>query len=169
MVVEKQTLNKVGVELKTLSSKRILSNRSEFNTKFPEGSFPETQRYSSTELQKSAWEVYRDTSQGTKPIVMGRRLDTEAGEALGFQRLRTDIWTQEVNNAWVQGGIDARRRFYVGSKLNTSNFRAKAKYDLEGNFIGRGKYPETVFFKEMKQLRNARYRLVGDYMYPPKT
>ncbi|MEJ2019691.1 MAG: hypothetical protein P8X51_15840, partial [Maritimibacter sp.] len=117
----------------------------------------------SRELQESAWKVYQDTNLGSREIVMGRMLDTEAGEQLGMQRLNTDAWSPQVNDAWVQGGIDANKTFYLGSKPDISNFRA-AWDALEAN---RGNHPATVFFREMKQLRDAGYRLEGDYMVPP--
>ena len=74
------------------------------------------------------------------------------------------LQSPNVNDAFVQGGIDAGKPFYLGSSPDISNYRA-AWNALEGN---RGSHPQTVFFREMKQLRDAGYRLEGDYMLPPK-
>lgn len=95
---------------------------------------------------------------------MGRLPDTEAGSQLGMTRLDSDDWSPSVNDAFLQGGIDANKPFYLGSNADISNYRA-AWNALEGN---RGSHPQTVFFREMKQLRDAGYRLKGDYMLPPK-
>lgn len=70
-------------------------------------------------------------------------------------RLDSDSWTPSINDAFVQGGIDAGKPFYLGSNPDISNYRA-AWNALEGN---RGDHPETVFLREMKQLRDAGYRL----------
>lgn len=64
----------------------------------------------------------------------------------------------------MQGGIDANKAFYLGSSPDISNYR-NAWDELGRN---RGNYPSTVFFREMKQLRDAGYRLEGNYMLPPE-
>ncbi len=132
-----------------------ITSRSEFDRLFPESSFPPTSHHTSSELQQSAWEVYQATSQGTKPIVMGRLADTEAGEDLGFQCLDTDVWSLEVNDAWVQGGIDARRNFYLGSPETADNL-----WDAVNN-------RPTVMAREIQQLRKAGYVRQGDYYVHP--
>src|SRR5690606_598501 len=107
------------------------------------------------------YEIAKNTD---SEIVLGRLQDTEAGSQLGMTRLNSDNWSPNVNDAFVQGGIDAGKPFYLGSSPDISNYRA-AWNALEGN---RGSHPQTVFFREMKQLRDAGYRLEGDYMLPPK-
>ena len=61
------------------------------------------------------------------------------------------------------------QKHLVRSNPEIKNYRSKAELDIDGNFAGRGDHPETVFFKEIKQLRDAGYRLEGDYMVPPST
>ena len=63
---------------------------------------------------------------------MGRLDATEVADFLGFQRLNVQNWSVEVNGAWVRGGIDARRDFFVASEPNISNYRA-AGYRLDGH------------------------------------
>lgn len=138
-----------------------IANRDDFDSRFDPSSFP------SQAHADDAWSAYRSTSTDSRPIVMGRFPDTEAGEILGFQRLNARNWSPEVNDAWVQGGIDAKRSFYLGSNPSISNYRAAGIFDSNGNFLGRGEFPDTVFFREMRQLRDAGYRLDGDYMRPP--
>lgn len=137
-----------------------IKSREEFDARFDPSSFP------SQAHADAAWDAYKNTSTDPRPIVMGRLPDTEAGEAVGFQRLNTQNWSLEVNDAWVQGGIDAQRSFYLGSNPNIANYRAAAEFDSNGKYLGRGDHPDTVFFREMRQLRDAGYRLDGDYMRP---
>ena len=106
------------------------------------------------------YEIAKNTD---SEIVLGRLPDTEAGSQLGMTRLDSGNWTENVNDAFVQGGIDAGKPFYLGSRPDISNYRS-AWNALEGN---RGSHPQTVFLREMKQLRDAGYRLEGDYMLPP--
>ncbi|ODS23908.1 hypothetical protein AB835_06670 [Candidatus Endobugula sertula] len=111
-----------------------------------------------------AFKQYEVAKNTDSEIVLGRLPDTEAGSQLGMTRLNSNNWSENVNDAFVQGGIDAGKPFYLGSSPDISNYRA-AWNALEGN---RGNHPQTVFFREMKQLRDAGYRLEGDYMVPPK-
>ncbi|MBC3940100.1 hypothetical protein [Sphingomonas albertensis] len=76
-------------------------------------------------------------------------------------------WIVEANDAWIQGGIDAKLPFYLGTNASIENFRAPADFDVNGNFIGRGQYPTTVFLREMQLLAKAGYTLKGNYMIPP--
>ena len=76
-----------------------------------------------------------------------------------MQRLNNPDWSVSVNDAWVQGGIDAKKKFYLGSNPDTKSLRRQS--------YPHGSYPTTVFFRELKQLRDAGYRRVGDYMVPP--
>ena len=142
---------------------QAVTTRAAFDLKFSPDSFK------SPEHADAAWQVYRDTSTDPRHIVVGRLDDTRAAEARGFQRLGipNDVWEQRVNDAWVQGGIDAGRPFYVASHPEIANYRSVAREGPGGEFLGRGGYPETVFFKEMKQLRDAGYYLDGDFMRPP--
>jgi len=93
-------------------------------------------------------------SDGT--LVIGRLPDTAVGSELGMTRLDSLDWTPNVNDAWVQGGIDAEKPFYLGSPIKIGNLRS-------GDPI----YPTTVYFRELQQLRAAGYYREGDFMLPP--
>jgi hypothetical protein len=131
------------------ASRKVLRNKDEFLAKY--GS-----RYGSDKEADAAWRSYQQTANSPNELVMGRLEDTEAGEALGMTRLNEPDWTVNVNDAWIQGGIDSGKPFYLGSPINMGNLRS-----------GNPTYPTTVFFRELKQLRDAGYRRVGDYMVPP--
>ena len=92
---------------------------------------------------------------------MGRLPDTEAGEAMGMQRLNSDVWSPQVNDAWVQGGIDANKPFYLGSPTTVGNLRTQP-YPHHPDF------PMTVTYRELSQLKAAGYTRSGDYLIPPK-
>jgi hypothetical protein len=101
--------------------------------------------------------VYRESFYSKEPLVIGRLDDTAAGAKLGMRRLNDPDWTINVNDAWIQGGIDAQKPFYLGSNISISNLRS-------GNPI----HPKTVFFRELEQLRAAGYQKQGNWMMPPK-
>ncbi|WMT01169.1 hypothetical protein RDV84_14305 [Lysobacter yananisis] len=105
---------------------------------------------------RSAWKVYKDTSTDPTEIVMGRLEDTAVGAELGMQRLNAPAWNPQINDAWVQGGIDASRKFYLASPIRFNTLRS-----------GDPLYPTTVFMRELKMLRGAGYSRQGDYMIPP--
>ncbi|MGI4792751.1 MAG: RHS repeat-associated core domain-containing protein, partial [Janthinobacterium lividum] len=90
-------------------------------------------------------------------LVIGRLADTTAGSELGMTRLNDPDWTPNVNDAWIQGGIDANKPFYLGSNTSIGNLRSPAG----------SPYPTTVFMRELKQLREAGYTRQGDYLIPP--
>lgn len=100
--------------------------------------------------------VYAESHNSKEPLVIGRLEDTKAGSELGFRRLNDPDWTPKVNDAWMQGGIDAKKPFYLGSNPTMKNLRSNNP-----------QYPTTVFFRELKQLRAAGYTRQGDWMMPP--
>ncbi len=101
--------------------------------------------------------AYKEAFESTAELVIGRLPDTNAGAGLGMTRLNTNNWSLNVNDAWVQGGIDANKPFYLGSNISIGNLRSDDP-----------RFPTTVFMRELKQLREAGYTRVGDYMMPPK-
>jgi hypothetical protein len=105
-----------------------------------------------------AYRQYRLAAESDTELVLGRLPDTEAGAQLGMTRLDApnDLWSPSVNDAFIQGGIDAGRPFYLGSNVEIGNLRSNNPT-----------YPTTVFFRELRQLRDAGYVRVGDYMVPP--
>jgi len=96
-----------------------------------------------------------NNSQG--PLVIGRLEDTAAGADMGMTRLNEPDWTINVNDAWIQGGVDAQQPFYLGSPIKIGNLRS-------GNPI----YPTTVYFRKLQQLRAAGHYREGDLMLPPE-
>ncbi len=115
---------------------------------------------SKTELD-AAWKVYQENSGSKEELVIGRLKDTEAGEALGVRRLNNPNWTVNVNDAWIQGGIDAKKHFYLGSESSVAHLRAQA-------WPHHPQYPYTVKYRELKQLNAVGYTRSGDYLMPPK-
>lgn len=100
---------------------------------------------------------YNQAKNTTGELVIGRLDDTAAGSELGMTRLNEPDWTINVNDAWIQGGIDAGKPFYLGSNISPNNLRS-----------GNPTYPFTVFFRELKQLRDAGYYRQGNMMLPPR-
>jgi LysM repeat protein len=105
----------------------------------------------------AAQRAYAQTFNSENTLVIGRLPDTAVGEELGMTRLNEPNWTENVNDAWIQGGVDAQKPFYLGSDISIGNLRS-------GNPI----FPKTVYFRELQQLRGAGYYREGDFMMPPK-
>jgi hypothetical protein len=100
--------------------------------------------------------AYKQAFSSSEELVIGRLDDTAAGAQLRMRRLNEPDWTINVNDAWVQGGIDGGKPFYLGSNISISNLRS-----------GSPIFPKTVFFRELEQLREANYFRQGNYMLPP--
>lgn len=115
-----------------------------------------TRGYFETQAEAdAAWQVYRELLNTSATPIIGRQMDTAvAGEWADHAILNNPNWTLRVNDAWIQAGIDRRARFYLGSPQNN----ATLKHPI---------YGETVFKRELDQLRRAGYRQEGDYMIPP--
>jgi RHS repeat-associated protein len=135
-----------------LACKEILGSQSEFDAKY-------SSRFSSKKEADAAWKVYKESSGSREELVIGRLNDTAAGAELGMRRLDNPDWTINVNDAWVQGGVDGGKPFYLGSNPTISNLRTQP--------YPHSPYPTTVTFRELQQLRSAGYQRVGDYMMPP--
>lgn len=99
-----------------------------------------------------AWRVYKEAAQSNEQLAIGRLQDTEAAETMGMRRLSTSAWTPEVNAAWVQGGIDADRSFYLATEPTPAN--------LYNNLTRSA----TIFGDELTQLNSADYQRVGTEM-----
>jgi hypothetical protein len=104
----------------------------------------------------TAERVYWQARNSSETLVIGRLQDTAAGAELGMRRLNEPTWSINVNDAWIQGGIDGGKPFYLGSNISIGNLRS-----------GNPMYPKTVFFRELEQLKAAGYIKQGDWMYPP--
>ncbi|WP_412794201.1 polymorphic toxin-type HINT domain-containing protein [Streptomyces sp. MS06] len=86
--------------------------------------------------------------------VIGRKSDVNvAREWEGHEVLDLPRWSIEQNDRWIKGVIDSRQKVYVSSP-ERGNLRTPG---------GR----ETVFARELRQLRDAGYTRDGDYMLPP--
>lgn len=102
----------------------------------------------------TGWKVYKESSQSIQELAIGRLPDTQAAESLGMRRLNTSGWTPEVNDAWVKGGIDANKPFYLASAPVKSN-----RVNPPGS-----RFEFTVFDRELKQLEASGYKQDGEYM-----
>jgi hypothetical protein len=100
--------------------------------------------------------AYYEAFDSAEPLVIGRMGDTAVGAELGMRRLNSPNWTPRVNDAWVQGGIDAGKPFYLGSNISIGNLRS-----------GDRQFPTTIFFRELRQLRDAAYHREEVWMLPP--
>jgi RHS repeat-associated protein len=114
-------------------------------------------RFNNAKDAAAGWRVYKQSSGSAEPLVIGRLPDTKTGDKLGMTRLNDPNWSPNVNDAWMQGGIDARKPFYLGSEPSDAN-----RYNAPGS-----EHPTTVFHRELGQLENAGYNRTGDYMTPP--
>ena len=111
-----------------------------------------------TRQARAAARAYKEAFNSAEDLVIGRLPDTETGASLGMRRLYDPAdWDPIVNDAWMYGGIDAGKPFYLGSNISIGNLRS-----------GDALFPTTVFFRELKQLRGAEYHRQGDWMLPPK-
>jgi hypothetical protein len=100
----------------------------------------------------------RATAAGADDVVyvIGRSFDTAvARDWPGHKILDIPDWTPGKNRAWIQSIIDARAKVYIGSPQTPGN--------LLNPVTGRAR----PFAEELKQLMDAGYRQVGDYLLPP--
>ena len=58
------------------------------------------------------------------------------------------LWNEQVNDQWIQEGINNRQIFYTASPETTEN--------LAG-----------VYGREISQIKSAGYQKTGDAYYPP--
>jgi hypothetical protein len=72
----------------------------------------------------------------------------------GFNVLNARGWTLAMNDAWVQSGIDAGRRFLVTDLQTGANLYSE-------------RFGASVFARELNQLNAAGYTQVGNMMVPP--
>ena len=69
--------------------------------------FAAVRRFSSQAEAQKAWAAYRQAANAEKGIVIGHG-DAPINSAFnGWQALRTSNWTQAVNDAWIDGAVDA--------------------------------------------------------------
>ena len=138
-----------GIDIFGLSGGSVASGWNEFQSK-TKGWFG-----SRTEAS-TGWKVYKESSQSVKELAIGRLPDTEAAEKIGMRRLNTSGWTPAVNDAWMQGGIDANKTFHLASDNIPAN-----RLTPPGS-----RFPTTVFDRELLQLEAAGYSQHGNKMKP---
>ncbi len=92
--------------------------------------------------------------------VIGRLDDTAVAqpwaghEVLALKPWLTGPWNEKINDRWIDGIIRAKRVVYLGSTPDMT--------DIFTPRIG-----ESVFRVEVRDLLQAGYRHVGDYLVPP--
>jgi uncharacterized protein YukE len=87
--------------------------------------------------------------------VLGRIDDTKvARDWPDHDVLNLQTWNIDKNREWIQSIVDQRGTVYLGSPI-------------EGNMWNYARNEPTVFAQELKQLQEAGYRRVGDYLVPP--
>ena len=98
-----------------------------------------------------------------RTMVIGRRGDVAnyhgGGTILDLPKVD---WNLLRNDAWIQSGTDANVTFRLATpKLDFQNLTRRVQ-QLDGTFL----HESSVFLRELKMLRNAGYRRVGDLMIP---
>jgi hypothetical protein len=98
------------------------------------------------------------TSKVTKSAdikVLGRLEDTKvARDWGGHDVLNIKDWTIKKNDQWVQQGINNKQDFYTASPI-------------KGNLWDKAANRETVFSRELNQIKGAGYIKKGDtYVHP---
>jgi RHS repeat-associated protein len=116
--------------------------------------------FSSRSEASDAWYAYKQANQSPNDLSIGRLPETAAAKAAGRQILDMPpdrTWTPNVNDSWVQGGIDRGANFNMESPPTPAN-----RYNPPGS-----RYPETVYGRELSQLEGQGYTPSGGQMVPP--
>jgi hypothetical protein len=94
-------------------------------------------------------------AKGVDIKVLGRLEDTKvARDWKGHDVLNIKDWTIKKNDQWVQQGIKNKQDFYTASPT-------------KGNLWDKAANRETVFSRELNQIKDAGYIKKGDtYVYP---
>jgi len=106
----------------------------------------------------AAWRNARGTVSGGVKVI-GRLEDTViAKDWKGYDVLDSPNWNMDVNDAWVNEGIENNQTFYTASPMTENNL-------ISSNPM----YPgETVYAREIRMLKEAGYVQEGDYFIPPQ-
>lgn len=114
--------------------------------------------FESRQEAAAAWRAYRESNTTTNTLVIGSLKDTAAAaQTGGLQRLFTENWTPQVNDAWVKGAIDARRPLKLVTPVRRSSL-----YNPPG-----ADYPTTIYLRELRQLKAAGYTIRNGWAIPP--
>jgi hypothetical protein len=112
--------------------------------------------FSSPQEASIGWREYQRSFKSKDLMVIGQKTDALISETWPDHQILNipnHEWTDFVNDAWVQGGIDRRATFYLGSPQNQSTLSRP--------------WGDSVFARELKQLYNAGYKKFGDLLIPP--
>jgi RHS repeat-associated protein len=97
-------------------------------------------------------------------MVIGRQADTAVfrGQA-GYHVLdiHPQQWNLNVNDAWVQAGIDTRTQFKMATETGFTNLTRRVQ-QADGSF----RHEPSIYLRELKQLRDAGYSGRGGIMVP---
>ena len=133
--------NKIG------TSKRLINSYGEFHERYHQD-FEKI-----TKKKIIAWEWYQESATSNRTSVIGRLDDiAEMAPEQTFHRLNVNPgkdWSPEVNDAWLQGVIDAGRPVKLVSPVKKATLK---------NPPGE-RHPYTVFRRELHQLKNAGYTI----------
>ena len=114
--------------------------------------------FPSDDLAAAGYREYLNAGLADEAPVLGRLDDTKAAQELGLPILDSTPWSPEVNDAYIQGIIDANQPVYLATNPGPNAFNA-SPLSAHG--------PHTVFHREYMQLLEAGYVKRGDYLVPP--
>ena len=143
--------NKIG------TSKRLINSYDEFHKKYHQ----DFKKHPNNTI--IAWEWYQESATSSRTSVIGRLPDiAKAAPEQTFHRLnigQRQGWKPEVNDAWLQGVIDAGRPLKLASPIKKSTLKRPPGSE----------YKYTVYRRELQQLKKAGYTTRNGWAIPPKT
>lgn len=119
------------------------------------------------ESSKSLWIDAAKTTTGAADdmMVIGRLPDTlplRGTPGNNVLNIHQKLWDLDVNDAWIQAGIDTRTTFKMATDINFKNLTRRVQ-QADGTF----RHEPAVYLRELKQLRDAGYTRQGNLMVPP--
>lgn len=94
-------------------------------------------------------------------VVLGRLPDTAVAKGWDGHVVlsvpKGTKWSPELNDEFIEGAIQEGRRVYLASPTKGNLVQTS------GRFAGQ----ETIYARELRQLKAAGYRRNGDYLEPP--
>lgn len=143
--------NKIG------TSKRLINSYGEFHKKYHQG-FKE---YPNNTI--IGWEWYQESATTNRTTIIGRLPDIQkVFSEQKFHRLnirQRQGWKNEVNDAWLQGVIDAGKPVKLVSPVKKATL--KNPPDEE--------YKYTIYRRELQQLKSAGYTIRNGWAIPTGT
>jgi RHS repeat-associated protein len=98
-------------------------------------------------------------------MVIGRQVDTAAFRGQAGNHVldvHPSQWDLNVNDAWVQAGIDTQTPFKMATDTKFSSLTRRVQ-QADGTF----RHEPSVYLRELKQVRDAGYIRQGNMMLPP--